>query len=151
MGVRTRMIGCSALVLVAIVLVGCRPSFQAGREGPFFAALWRGDLAGAEAELTAGSRAAWRADTEALIRAHGAIRPMAATGADNGGIPGFTDHSVLYRIAFADGYERCLWVKGTGASDLTLVNGGYVACSTVPAPSISYGTPRAPATPAVVP
>lgn len=148
---RARMIAYIALCFVTLGLVGCRPSFQAGREGPFFAALWGGDLARAEAELTTGSRAAWRADTEALVRAHGAMRPVAGSGGDSGGIPGFTDHYALYRIAFADGYERCLWVRGTGASKLTLVNGGYVACATVSAPSVVYGTPRAPGRPATTP
>jgi hypothetical protein len=146
MTLQRRLCAVCVLSLLALALAGCRPSFQAGREPAFFAALFRSDLAGAERELVSQSRATWRADTEALLRAHGAMRPGAATGGDSGGVPGFTDHFTLYRIGFADGYERCLWVKGTGASELTLVNGGYVDCATVPAPRVVYSGPATPRT-----
>ena len=69
------------------------------------------------------------------MRRHGAPRVVAMGGHRSGFPPGFKRREAVYRLAFADGYERCLWVQSRGASGLLdPVGPGYADCATVPAP-----------------
>lgn len=123
--------GVTAAVLV-LALVACGQQ----REATLSDALKRGDLQAAQEQVASSSRTQWRQDTDTLVRAHGALRIVATSGGTTGVPPGFPLHHAIYRIAFADGHERCLWVEARGGGELTLVNGGYVDCGTIPAPSV---------------
>lgn len=132
--------------IIIVGLAACRPVNMPNREDALHAALNRNDLQVAQDQLVAGSRVQWRQDSEALVAAHGAMRIPTASGGQGGFPPGFAKHYAIFRTTFADGYERCLWVEGRGSGALTLVNGGYVDCGTIPAPSVVYVTPLRPGT-----
>lgn len=142
-----------AIAVAAIVagLAACGPVTPRQREDTLRVALNANSLQAAQEQLVAGSRTQWRQDSELLVKAHGAMRLASASGGTAGFPPGFATHYAIFRIAYADGYERCLWVEGRGGGALTLVNGGYVDCGTIPAPSVVYGTPHIPGTPPATP
>ncbi len=131
------------LVVCVILLVsflaacgGLAP--RASREERFRAAFRAGDWQQAQEQLSAASGAQWRQETAALVQRHGALRIIAFSGSRDG----FDRREAIYRLAFADGYERCLWVGGRGdGGALDVKNGGYVDCGTIPAPAVQFGTP----------
>ena len=138
------------IVLVAVVfLTGCDRGFADGdtHEAHFRAALRVGDWSHAAMELHDADRAPWQRATEALVGGHGALR-IAAASTDWNGAPSFDYQDVIYRLAFADGYERCLWLRGQGGDPLAIRNGGYVDCATIAAPGVSHGVPTPRGTPA---
>jgi hypothetical protein len=106
----------------------------------------------APGELLAGAEPAEEAMAGAMAAGHRGAGAPARRAAypcvewlRNGFPPLFDQRESIYRIAFADGYERCLWVRGRGSNGLLdLVNGGYVDCATMPAPSGRPGTPPTP-------
>ena len=125
-------------ITAALFLVACGVS----REEQFRAALQAGNWQQAEGQLSAASGAQWRQETEALVLRHGALRIAISSRSQDGFPPGFDRREAIYRFAFADGYERCLWVGGRGSSGaLEVLQGGYVDCGTIPAPAVRYGTP----------
>ncbi len=137
--------------LIITGLAACGPTTPRQREDTLRVALNANDLQTAQEQFVAGSRAQWRQDSEALVTAHGAMRIPTASGGQGGFPPGFATHYAIFRTTFADGYDRCLWVEGRGGGALTLVNGGYVDCGTIPAPSVVYGPTRSPGTPPATP
>lgn len=131
-------------LVTAIIIVGlaaCGPVSMPDREDALRAALNSNDLQAAQDQFVAGNQAKWRQDSETLVTAHGAMHIPTASGGREGFPPAFANHHAIFRIAFADGYERCLWVEGRGGGALNLVNNGYVDCGTIPAPSMVHVRP----------
>ena len=125
------------VLFAALFLVACGVS----REEQFRAALQAGNWQQAEEQLSAASGAQWRQETEALVRRHGALRIAISSRSQDGFPPGLDRREAIYRLAFADGYERCLWVGGRGGGGaLDVLRGGYVDCGTIPAPAVRYGS-----------
>ena len=133
-------------ITAASFLVAC----GASREERFRAALRAGDWQQAQEQLSSADGAQWRQETVALVQRHGALRIAVASGSRDGFPPGFERREAIFRPAFADGYERCLWVGGRGSGGaLDVLHGGYVDCAMIPAPSVQLGTPspRSPTNP----
>lgn len=132
-------VGCIALaagLAIAGLLVGGLPAVGGPRADRLRDALHRGDLQRAEQQLARAYRAPWRRETEALVRRHGAPRVVVSSGYRGPFRLGFERRETIYRLAFADGAERCLWVRGRGAGGLLApVGAGYFDCATIPAPS----------------
>ncbi len=149
-----RAVARLGLLAGVILLSACRapavtPSSSAER---WRDAVARGDFGRAQGQIVANQRAQWRQDTEALVKGHGAVRIPVWSGGRSGFPPGFDQRQAIYRLVFADGYERCLRVRSRGSrGSLELVDGGYVDCATVPAPSVRYGTPATPSIPSPTP
>lgn len=115
---------------------------HASREERLRAALRAGDWQQAQEQLSTASGAQWHQETEALVQRHGALRIVAFSGGRDGFPPGLDRREAIYRLTFADGYERCLWVGGRGGGNaLDVLRGGYVDCATIPAPEVRFGTP----------
>ncbi len=114
------------------------------RDVQLHAALQQGHLRYAEGQLMSAHRGWWRQETEALVRHHGPLRVIAVGGRRTGSLPGFRQRQATYRLTFADGYERCLWLHGRGTYGLLQpVGAGYVDCATIPA-SLAPNDPRLP-------
>lgn len=131
------------VIVPVLFLAACGGlALRASREERFRAALRAGDRQQAQEQLSTASGAQWRQETEALVQRHGALRIIAFSASRDGFPPGLDRREAIYRLAFADGYERCLWVGGRGGGGaLDVLHGGYVDCATIPAPEVRYGTP----------